>query len=79
MQLPAKLLLNPQDALLIEANQGRSLSDAGWRIVHDHDISRGGCRLETGSHDVDATIEKRFEKMMAALGKDPATLSGSEQ
>ena len=79
LQLPAKLLLNTQDALLIESNQGRSMSDAGWRILHDLGLSRGGCRLETGSHDVDATIEKRFEKMMAALGKDPSLLSGSEQ
>jgi flagellar assembly protein FliH len=72
LQLPAKILLNPKDALLIEANQGRSLSEAGWRIVHDHEITRGGCRLETGSNDVDATVEKRFEKMMATLGKDPS-------
>jgi len=75
LQLPAKLLLNPLDAELIEANQGRSLSDAGWRIVHDASISRGGCRLETGSHDVDASVEKRFAKMMATLGRDPLTAS----
>lgn len=77
LQLPAKILLNPQDALLIEANQGRSLSDAGWRIVQDHEITRGGCRLETGSNDVDATVEKRFEKIMATLGKDPSLQSES--
>ncbi len=71
LQLPAKLLLNPLDAELIEASQGRSLNDAGWKIVHDPQISRGGCRLETGSNDVDATVETRFEKMMAALGKKP--------
>jgi len=71
LQLPAKLLLNPQDAELIEASQGKNLNDAGWKIVHDPEISRGGCRLETGSNDVDATVETRFEKMMAALGKEP--------
>ena len=69
LQLPAKILLNPLDAALIEANQGRSLSEGGWRIVSDPSISRGGCKLETGSNDVDATVEKRFEKMMASLGK----------
>jgi flagellar assembly protein FliH len=71
LQLPAKLLLNPLDAELIEASQGRNLNDAGWKIVYDPQISRGGCRLETGSNDVDATVETRFEKMMAALGKEP--------
>ena len=70
LQLPAKILLNPKDAALIEANQGRSLSEAGWRIVSDPEISRGGCKLETGSNDVDATVEKRVEKMMAVLGKN---------
>jgi flagellar assembly protein FliH len=70
LQLPAKLLLNPLDAELIEANQGRSLKDSGWKIVHDASISRGGCRLETGSNDVDATVEKRIEKLMATLGVD---------
>lgn len=68
LQLPAKLLLNPLDAELIEANQGRSLQDSGWKIVHDPSISRGGCRLETGSNDIDATVEKRIEKLMATLG-----------
>jgi len=68
LQLPAKLLLNPLDAELIEAKQGRSLQDSGWKIVHDASISRGGCRLETGSNDVDATVEKRIEKLMATLG-----------
>jgi flagellar assembly protein FliH len=75
LQLPAKILLNPQDAELIEANQGRSLSEAGWRIISDAGISRGGCRLETGSNDVDATVETRFLKMMAALGKSPSNSS----
>jgi flagellar assembly protein FliH len=77
LQLPAKLLLNPLDAELIEANQGRSLKDSGWKIVHDASISRGGCRLETGSNDVDATVEKRIEKLMATLGVEPNPLEGS--
>jgi len=77
LQLPAKLLLNPLDAELIEANQGRSLKDSGWKIVHDPSISRGGCRLETGSNDVDATVEKRIEKLMATLGVEPNPEEGS--
>ena len=75
--MPAKLLLNPLDAQLIEANQGSALQDSGWKIVHDASISRGGCRLETGSNDVDATVEKRIEKLMATLGIESHPEEGS--
>lgn len=73
LQLPARILLHPQDAEIIEAHQGETLHHAGWRIVQDDTLRRGGCRLETGSHEVDATVEKRIDKMMAALGKESNT------
>jgi flagellar assembly protein FliH len=69
LQLPAKIFLHPLDAQLIEANPQRNIQEEGWRIVADPTISRGGCRLETGNNDIDATLEGRISRMMAALGK----------
>jgi flagellar assembly protein FliH len=69
LERPAKILLHPLDAQLIEANPMRAITDDDWRIVHDPSISRGGCKLETGSNDIDASVETRIAKMMAALGK----------
>jgi flagellar assembly protein FliH len=33
-------------------------------------MERGGCRIETASNQIDATIGTRWDRITAALGKD---------
>jgi len=67
------LVLNPLDAQLL-----RGLSDddrllpVPWKIVEDAQMTRGGFRLETSATEVDGSIETRWQRVIAALGRDDA-------
>ncbi|VVD62106.1 flagellar assembly protein FliH [Pandoraea iniqua] len=65
-----RLLLNPEDVALVEAHVGAELQAAGWTVRADPAIERGGCKAEAASGEVDATVATRWERVMAALGKD---------
>jgi flagellar assembly protein FliH len=69
LQQPAMLFLHPQDAQLVQHQMQPELDKAGWRIVEDRHVSRGGCRIETGSNQIDATAETRWQRIANALGK----------
>jgi flagellar assembly protein FliH len=66
------LLVHPADAVLIRmaAENDRALSELPWKIVEDEHMERGGCRLETPTTEVDATLETRWRRVLAALGRD---------
>jgi flagellar assembly protein FliH len=71
----ARLVLHPADAELVRAAAGTADSElAVWTIVEDPQIERGGCRLQTGATEIDATLENRWRRMVAALGRDDAWL-----
>jgi flagellar assembly protein FliH len=67
------LVLHPADAQML-----RGLSDDAralpmpWRIVEDAQMTRGGFKLETISTEVDGTLEMRWQRVIAALGRDDA-------
>lgn len=70
VQQPALLTLHPDDAQLVNDQLGDELSKAGWRVVEDAQLGRGGCRVETASNQIDATAPSRWQRIAAALGKD---------
>lgn len=69
VQQPALLVLNPQDAQLVRDHMRDELDKAGWRVTEDRQLARGGCRVETASNQIDATIETRWQRMAEALGR----------
>lgn len=71
---PVTLLLNPADAALLRelARDDRALSALPWKILEDPHIERGGCKLETPSTEVDGTLETRWRRVIANLGRDDA-------
>jgi flagellar assembly protein FliH len=71
-QLPAKIMLHPKDALLVEEFQGPALKQAGWVIQPNDQVARGDCLIETGSNRIDASIESKWQKLAIAMGKKPA-------
>jgi flagellar assembly protein FliH len=70
VQQPALLFLHPADAHLVREMMGDELVHAGWRIVEEAHMERGGCRVETSSNQVDASVSTRWKRLTAALGKD---------
>ncbi|MEW6590550.1 MAG: flagellar assembly protein FliH [Pseudomonadota bacterium] len=70
LQQPALLYLHPDDAALIAEKMGVELDKTGWQIAHDPQLERGGCRVETASNQIDATLPTRWQRLTAALGKE---------
>jgi flagellar assembly protein FliH len=69
--LHPRLMLHPQDAALVrsvlDANQ---ITPAPWRIVEDARLERGGCRVETATSELDASVESRWKAVVASLGRE---------
>lgn len=69
--LHPRLLLHPEDAALVrsvlDANQ---ITPAPWRIVEDSTLERGGCRVETATSELDASVASRWKTVIATLGRE---------
>jgi flagellar assembly protein FliH len=70
-QAHPRVHLNPQDLAHLRDSLDEGGLLKGCRFIADPAISRGGCRVETGHSDVDATIESRWNRVLAAVGIDP--------
>jgi len=70
VQQPALVHLHPDDAVLVRDMMGDELSASGWRIVEEQTIERGGCRIETASNQIDASVASRWQRIATALGKN---------
>ena len=53
---------------------GTELAAAGWTLVVDAAIERGGCRVQTRFGETDATLQTRWAELTRALGRDTAWL-----
>jgi flagellar assembly protein FliH len=71
---PVTLLLNPADAALLRAlaQADPAFPALPWKVTEDPHIERGGCKLETPSTEVDGTLETRWRRVIANLGRDDA-------
>lgn len=70
LQQPALLFLHPADAQLANTLMGDELAKAGWRVVEDAQMERGGCRVDTATNQIDASAPTRWQRIAAALGKE---------
>lgn len=70
LKQPALLFLHPDDALLVKDQIGDELDKMGWQVAGDTQLVRGGCRVETGSNQIDATLPTRWQRLSAALSKN---------
>lgn len=72
---PAIIYINPSDAILVRKHMAAELSRDDWSLREDSSISPGGCRIETGSNLIDATLESRWNRVVSALGADTTWMS----
>ena len=70
------LFAHPGDAALIRTHLGEQLAHNNWRIIDDSTLSAGGCRVEVGASEVDATLETRWRRVIDTIGISPEWLSG---
>ena len=70
----AHLVLHADDAELLRTSMGEQLLHTGWKIFEDSQIERGGCRVETAHSQIDATLPKRWQRVVASIGQDNAWL-----
>lgn len=70
------LFVHPDDAALIRQHLGEQLSHNNWRIFEDNQLVAGGCRVEIGASEVDATMETRWRRVVETLGADRDWLDG---
>ncbi len=68
----AHLILHPEDAALVRQSLGERLQQSGWEIIENGEISRGGCRLESAECEIDATLERRWQRVVDAIGNGHA-------
>lgn len=64
------LILHPEDALLVRDMLAQEYQESVWRVMDDPHMERGGCRVETGAAEIDANMESRWQRIVAALGSD---------
>lgn len=67
---PAHLVLHPDDAALVRSGMGDQLAHSGWKIFEDRQMARGGCRVETAHSQIDATLSKRWQQIVASIGQE---------
>ncbi len=75
LQQPAHLFLHPADLLLVKNHMGDQLENAGWQTLGDAQVERGGCRVETASNQIDASLPTRWQRLATVLGKDLSWLT----
>ncbi|MGV8933248.1 MAG: flagellar assembly protein FliH [Gallionellaceae bacterium] len=66
----AYLILHPDDAAMVREKMGEQLAHSGWKILEDALISIGGVRIETAHSQIDATLENRWQRIVASIGQD---------
>jgi flagellar assembly protein FliH len=65
-----RLKLHSEDAKTVKKLLLEDLTNNDWTILEDDEITRGGCIVETSVKQIDASIEKRWQRICDALGQD---------
>jgi flagellar assembly protein FliH len=70
LQGEPRLLMHPDDVALVKNSLGNELEAAGWQVRADDTTTRGGCRVQSASGELDASLETRWKNVTAALHRD---------
>lgn len=73
-----RLFLHPDDAILITTHLGNQIEQDNWQIREDPQIARGGCRIEASGSEINASLETRWQRALAAIGQNSDWFDGKE-
>ncbi len=62
-----RLVLHPDDAVVVREVYSTTETELGWVIVEDPILARGGCRVLTDTSQIDASLESRLTSLIAPL------------
>ena len=65
-----RLVVHPANAALLRAYMDEDSALLGWRLHEDETVTPGGCRLETAHGEIDASLEARWQRALAAIGRE---------
>lgn len=63
-----QLYVNPDDLTLVHDYLQGNPDTSMWRVLADDTITRGGCKARTALGDIDATVEKRWQRVVSTIG-----------
>ncbi|MCB5183764.1 flagellar assembly protein FliH [Methylobacillus gramineus] len=69
VQRPARLIVNPEDAAVVRKYIREDMADTTWQIQEDVSVERGGCMVETGDNQIDASNATRWKRICDALAQ----------
>ncbi|MDX1914569.1 MAG: FliH/SctL family protein [Methylophilus sp.] len=69
VQKPARILVHHEDAHILREYLAEEIASQQWQIIEDSNIERGGCLVETGANQIDATNAVRWKRITEALSK----------
>ena len=69
VQQPARILVNHEDAQLLREYLAEELSTQKWLVQEDNNIESGGCLVETGANQIDASNEVRWKRLSDSLAQ----------
>lgn len=69
IEKPARLILHHDDAKVVREHLGDELINEGWVIQEESHIEQGGCLVETGANQIDATNHVRWKRISEAFSK----------
>lgn len=62
------LAVHPEDAALVRPHLAEQIAHTGWRIIEDPTLERGGCRIDNGASEIDATVATRWKRIVESIG-----------
>jgi flagellar assembly protein FliH len=71
--------VHPDDMTLVAEGAGEALKARGARLRADAAVQRGGCRVDSDLGSIDALIDSRWQRAVAALGQDVRWAEGAER
>jgi flagellar assembly protein FliH len=70
VQKPARILVHHEDAHMLREYLKDEISSQQWQIQEDSNIERGGCLVETGANQIDASNEVRWKRISESLAQN---------
>jgi flagellar assembly protein FliH len=70
VQKPARILVHHDDAQMLREYLADEISSQHWQIQEDSNVERGGCLVETGANQIDATNAVRWKRISEALAQN---------
>jgi len=63
--------LHPEDVPHVRELLGEQFSQSGTQIIEDKTLAPGGCLLQAGGSEVDASLETRWRQVLETIGAEP--------